>query len=225
MILNDGFNGNSKRSSTRLQSLTLKLDANPCRELSVSIFQGHGLKSRRLSHIPTASWRVGSLCRILVNSPELRYLKLSYLDGTVNQWTLEEICKQYNQLGGAPLKLEVVVLGFGVNLKLPANGGDGSAQAGYLSLLTDPDCVRDMSIIAGRQTAWETFESSFFPNMNRFNLYASTRFELTLRNFFAMPKTRDFLRRVHLQVDGTLFWTHFDFRGMYHSSRFSFIFF
>lgn len=193
------------------------LDATPCRELSSSIFQGHSLKSLCLNNIPTGSWRVGSLCQILVDSPELRYLKLSYLNGAEHQWTLEEICKQYKQLGGAPLKLEVVLLGWGINLKLPATGGAGSAQADYLSLLTDPDCVRDMRIVAGSQTAWETFDSSFFPNMNRFKLSASTRFELAVRNFFAMPKTRNFLRQVHFHVQGSLF-KKYGFRGMLHSS-------
>lgn len=47
-----------------------------------------------------ACWRVGFLCQILQESPALRYLKLSFPNGADHQWKLEEICKQYNQLGG-----------------------------------------------------------------------------------------------------------------------------
>lgn len=157
-----------------------------------------------------------SLCRILKDSPALRYLELSYLNGASHQWALEEFCKQYNQLGGAPLKLEVVILGRGVNLKLPTTAVDVFAQASYLSLLTDPTFVQEIGIIAGRQTAWKTFNSAFFPNIKRFRLSASTRSEPWVRNFFAMRSARNFLRQVHLQVDGTLF-SKFPFRGMFHS--------
>ncbi|KAK7712714.1 hypothetical protein SLS64_001429 [Diaporthe eres] len=214
LILNNGFNGNSKRSSTNLQSLTLNLDANPCRELSASIFRGHNLKSLCLTRIPTASWRVGSLCQILVDSPELRYLKLSYLNGAEHQWELEEICKQYKQLGGTPLKLEVVIFGWGVNLKLPTTAVDVFAQASYLSLLTDPTVIQEMGIIAGRQTAWDTFDLSFFPNMNRFSLSASTHSVPMVRDFFALRKGRDFLSRVHFRVGGPLFTKYHEFRDM-----------
>lgn len=158
------------------------------------------------------------LCQVLLNSPGLRYLNLSYLNGAENQWALEHICKKYNQLGGAPLRLEVVILGRGVNLKLPTTAGSVFAQASYLCFLTDPNFVQEMRIIAGRQTAWNTFDSSFFPNMNRFGLSASTHFEHTVRNFFALPKTRDFLRRVHFRVGGALFKNYYEFRGMFHSS-------
>lgn len=222
MIINNGFNGRSQRSSTKLQCLVLNLSPTPCRELSASVFQKQCLKSLCLAKIPTESWTVSSLCLILKESPELRYLKLSYLNGAEHQWRLEAICKQYSQLGGIPLKLEIMILGGGVNLKLPERalssipGGDPSAQAFYLALLTDPTCLQEMKIIATGATALGTFDSSFFPNLNLFRLRASIRHEQTIRNFFAKPKTRDFLRQVHFQVGGSLFRNYRNFKGMFH---------
>lgn len=160
------------------------------------------------------------LCGILKESPELRYLKLSYLDGEENQWRLEEICKQYSQLGGAPLQLEMLMLGPGVYLKLPvqATGTGASAQASYLALLTDPACIQEMRIIATRETAWDTFDSAFFPRMNRFRLSASRRNEVAPSNFLAKRKTRDFLSQLHLEVDGDVFRSFRNFRGTCHYS-------
>lgn len=156
------------------------------------------------------------LCRILKESPALRYLKLSYLNGAENQWGLEEICKQYSQLGGAPLQLEIVILGPGIYLKLPeqVNGVGASSQASYLTLLTDPTCIQEMGIIATRDTAWDTFDSAFFPNMDRFYLHASRRSEAMVNNFFAMRKARNFLRQVHFEIDGSLFRKYQEFNGM-----------
>lgn len=217
MIINNGFDEKFHRSSTKLQCLVLNLSTTPCRELSASIFQNQGLKSLCLTRIPTKSWRVSSLCRILKESPELRYLKLSYLNGARHRWKLEEICKQYSQLGGTPLKLEIMILGWGVNLELPDQVGiHPSAPAVYLALLTDPTCVQEMRINATRNTALGTFDLSFFPNMNRLGLRATTRYKQMVRNFFAMRKTRDFLRQVHLQVDGALFRIYTDVNGMFH---------
>lgn len=158
------------------------------------------------------------LCGILKESPALRYLKLSYLHGEENQWSLEEICKQYSQLGGAPLQLEILMLRKGVYLKLPeqVNGLGASAQASYLALLTDPTYIQEMGIIATRDTAWDTFDSAFFPSMNRFRLSASIRNEDVVGNFLKMCKARDFLSQVHLEVDGALFRNFENFRGTSH---------
>lgn len=162
------------------------------------------------------------LCQILKESPGLRCLELSYHNGSWGPSWLEQICTKYHQLGCIPLGLETVVLGRGVYLRLPeeafspVTGIDGSAKAPYLSLLTDPARVREMRITANKGTAWATFDTSFFSNMDRFFLFSYSRFERSILRFFAMPKGRDFLCQVHLHVEGSLFKRRSYFGGNFH---------
>ena len=202
----------------------MSLSATPCRELSASVFQAQSLKCLCLTNIPTASWRVDLLCQILKESPGIRYLELSYLNGLEHQWSLEEICKRYQQLGGAPVELEVLILGRGVDLRLPAqvlsaaaaSGMGRSAKAFYLSLLTDPACVREMRITAANNLAWSTFDASFFPNMEDLYLSAPVQFRAHVLYFLLAHETRDLLRQVHFHIDGSFFWNYANFKGMLH---------
>lgn len=84
---------------------------------------------------------------------------------------------------------EGLTLGQGVYLRLPeqVTGVGASTQASYLALLTNPTFAQEMRIIATRNTAWDTFDSTFFPNMDRFRLNASRRDEFMLRSFLFRP--------------------------------------
>lgn len=222
LIINNGFDGKFEQPSTKLQSLTLNLSTTPSRELSVSILQQQRLKCLCLTNIPTQHWRMKLLCQILKASPGLRYLELSYLNGTEHQWALEEICKRYKQLGGAPLELEVLILGQGVDLRLPARvlssatGIDRSAKASYLSLLTDPAFLREIRITSANELAWATFDASFFPKMEELYLCVPVELRLPFYYFLMTQEIPDFLRQVHFHVDGTYFETYDNFEGMLH---------
>lgn len=84
---------------------------------------------------------------------------------------------------------KVLTLGPRIYLKLPeqVTGAGASTQASYLALLTDPTYAQEMGIIATRNTAWDTFDSTFFPNMDRFSLNASRRDEFMLCSFLFRP--------------------------------------
>lgn len=222
MILNNGLDGRFQKSTNKLQSLALNLTYTPSREISPSIFPDQNLKHLCMN----GPWKEDMLCEILKESPGLRYLELSYHSGSWERSRLEQVCTKYHQLGGIPLGLEIVVLGRGLYLRLPeeafspVTGIDGSAKASYLSLLTDPARVREMRITATKGIAWATFDTSFFPNMDRLFLFSYARFERSVLRFFAMPKGRDFLRQVHLHVDGGLFKRHSYLGGRFYSSDF-----
>lgn len=126
------------------------------------------LKSRKFQHRGYEP-----LCQIIKASPGLQYLALSvwYYQ---EPWKLRDLCKDYKQIGGTPLKLKVLRLGQGLVLDHPSDyipvplssqsaapsledappswpGSPTTLQgihepptALYIGLLTDPRCLEEL---------------------------------------------------------------------------------